>query len=223
MRYLVSYIRKHRHKLFYVLLAEVSLIVITLIILTSDTVSVSYSLPSIIFTLICGFGIIAGVSPSTFSFSKAERVDGAGVSGHHPDCGLFTGHTVYLFGSKRCAGCTGLVIGAFASLAGIFLLSPSQLIGDIIFWVGVLFVGLGLAQHFIDFGSGWGHLTLNICLVLGSWFMFDSISSLGLGFDVQVYFLLVTVFWIWVRIRISQFTHVGVCASCTERCVHVFA
>lgn len=223
MRCLVSYIRKHKDKLFYVLLAELSLIVITLIILTTEPVSVSYSLPSIIFALICGFGVIAGVSPSTFSFSKAERVDGAGVSGHHPDCGFFKGHTVYLFGSKRCAGCTGLVIGALASLAGIFLLSPSQLIGDIMFWVGVIFVGLGLAQHFIDFGSGWVHLTLNIFLVLGSWVMFDYISSLRLGFNVQAYFLLVTVFWIWVRIRLSQYTHVGVCAGCTERCVHIFA
>lgn len=97
------------------------------------------------------------------------------------------------------------------------------MIGKTIFWVGVLFVGLGLGQHFIDFGNGWVHLGLNIMLVLGSWFMFDSISSIGLGLLVQVYFLLVTMFWIWARIRISQFTHVGVCAGCTEPCEHVFA
>jgi hypothetical protein len=219
---LTSYIRKHRHKLLYVLLAEISLIVITLILLTSSRVNVSYSFLRALFALICAFGIIAGVSPSAFSFNKDERVDGQGVSGHHPDCGLFAGHTVNLFGSQRCAGCTGLVVGALVSLAGILLLSPSNLIGKTTLWVGVLFVGLGLAQHFIDLGNGWVHLGLNILLVTGSWFMFDFVSSTGLGLLVQVYFLLVTVFWIWVRIRVSQFTHVGVCADCTERCVHVF-
>ncbi len=212
----------HSHKLLYVLLAEISLIVITLIILTSSTVNVSSSLPRVLFALICAFGIVAGVSPSAFSFSKGERVDGQGVSGHHPDCGLFAGHTVNLFGSPRCAGCTGLVVGALVSLAGILLLSPSNLIGKTTLWVGVLFVGLGLAQHFIDLGNGWFHLVLNILLVTGSWFMFDSISSAELGLPVQVYFLLITVFWIWVRIRVSQFTHVDVCAGCTDRCVHVF-
>ena len=211
------------HKLFYVLIAETSLIVMSLIILTSKPVDITYSLPSIVFAIICLLGAIAGISPSTFSLSKSERVDGNGVSGHHPDCGLFSGHSVNLFGSQRCAGCTGLVVGALVSLAGIFLLSPSQMIGKTIFWVGVLFVGLGLGQHFIDFGNGWIHLGLNIMLVLGSWFMFDSISSFGLVLLVQVYFLLVTVFWIWARIRISQFTHVGVCAGCTEPCEHVFA
>lgn len=212
----------HRQKLFYVLLAEMSLIVITLIILTSNTVNVTYSLPRVLFALICAFGIVAGVSPSTLSFSKAERVDGYGVAGHHPDCGLFAGHTVPLFGSQRCAGCTGLVIGVLLSLAGIFFLSPFHLIGETTVWVGVLLVGLGLAQHFIDLGNGWVHLWLNISLVLGSWFMFDYISGLMLGLPVQVYFLLVTVFWIWARIRLSQFTHVGVCAGCTEHCEHVF-
>ena len=219
---LASYIRKHRHKLLYVLLAEISLIVITLIILTSSMVNVSYSLPRVLFALICAFGIIAGVSPSAFSFNKGERVDGQGVSGHHPDCGLFAGHTVNLFGSPRCAGCTGLVVGALVSLAGILLLSPSNLIGKTTLWVGVLFVGLGLAQHFIDLDNGWIHLVLNLMLVTGSWFMFDFVSSTRLVLLVQVYFLLVTMFWIWVRIRVSQFTHVGVCADCTERCVHVF-
>ena len=221
--YLTSYLRRHKQKLFYVFLAELSLIVITLIVLTSNTINESYLLPRVLFILICAFGIVAGVSPSEFSFNKAERVDGNGVSGHHPDCGLFTGHIVNFFGSQRCSGCTGLIVGALVSLAGIFLLSPSLMIGKTIFWVGVLFVGLGLGQHFIDFGNGWVHLGLNIMLVLGSWFMFDSISSIGLGLLVQVYFLLVTMFWIWARIRISQFTHVGVCAGCTEPCEHVFA
>jgi hypothetical protein len=219
---LTMYLHKHRHKLLYVLLAEISLIVITLIILTSSTVNVSYSLPRVLFAFICVFGIVVGVSPSTFSFNKAERVDGDGVSGHHPVCGLFKGHTVFLFGSQRCAGCTGLVVGAFVSLGGILLLSPFNLVGKTTLWVGVIFVGLGLAQHFIDFGNGWVHLGLNILLVTGSWFMFDFILSIRLGLLVQVYFLLVTVFWIWVRIRVSQFMHVGVCAGCTERCVHVF-
>jgi len=83
----------------------------------------------------------------------------------------------------------------------------------------VLLVGLGLAQHFIDLGSGWVHLLLNIMFVVGDWFIFEAIQQMKLSFLVSAYFLAVTVFWIFTRIRASQWTHVGVCTGCDEVCV----
>ena len=219
-----SYLHKHRDKIFYVLLAELSLITMTLTVVTSGPIVVSSPIPRIVFILINILGIIAGVSPSTLSLGKSERTDGDGVKGHHPDCNRFKDHTVKLFGSPRCAGCTGLVIGALVSLIGLISkFSPYLVAGETVFWAGVLFVSLGIVQHFIDLNNGWVHLSLNISLVIGSWFMFDSITSLRLGFYVQTYFLSVTLFWIWVRIRASQFTHVEVCSMCNDQCVHVFS
>ncbi len=116
-----------------------------------------------------------------------------------------------------------VVIGAVASLGGLALGLGSLGLGiETVFWSGVVLVGLGLAQHFIDLGNEWVHLLLNILFVVGARLMFESIRDLVLDLGVQVYFLSMTVFWIWARIRASQWTHVGVCAGCPRRCVHVF-
>jgi len=218
------YIREHWNQLVYVVLAELSLIVTSLVVLMAQPIYMGQtSLLRAVFALICVIGIIAGVSPGILSFSGAEKRDGEGVSGHHPDCGRFNGHTVNLLGKRRCAGCTGLVVGAVASLGGLALgLVPLELGIYNVFWGGVILVGLGLAQHFFDLGNEWVHLLLNILFVVGAWLMFESIQGLVLGLGVQVYFLSMTVFWIWARIRASQWTHVGVCAGCPRRCVHVF-
>jgi hypothetical protein len=116
-----------------------------------------------------------------------------------------------------CAGCAGLVIGALFSLmglaSGIYQFDP--VVG---FWFGTLLVGVGLAQHFIDLGSSWVHLSLNTLFVVGAWFMFEAIQLMSVSFWVSIYFLAVTVFWIYARIRASQWTHVGVCRSCEEDC-----
>jgi hypothetical protein len=219
---LVTYIRDHRDQLAYVLLAELGLIVVSYVVLMAKPTypAQTFHLRAV-FALICGLGIIAGLFPAVLSFSRAERRDGEGVSGHHPDCGRFNGHTVNLLGKKRCAGCTGLVIGASASLIGLAL-GTRGLGVEAAFWGGVILVGLGLAQHFIDLGNEWVHLVLNIFFVVGAWLMFESVQALGLGVDIQVYFLSMTVFWIWARIRASQWDHVGVCSRCPQACFHVF-
>ncbi len=222
--FLVTYIREHRDQLVYVLLAELGLIITSMVVLIAQpTYPTQTFLLRAVFAMICALGIIAGASPASLSFSVAERRDGESVSGHHPDCGRFNGHTVNLLGRQRCAGCTGLVIGATASLVGLALgLGPHGLGIETVFWGGVILVGLGLAQHFIDLGNEWVHLSLNIWFVVGAWLIFESIQALGLGVGVQVYFLSMTVFWVWARIRASQWTHVGVCSGCTEKCEHIF-
>jgi hypothetical protein len=121
-------------------------------------------------------------------------------------------------GKVFCAGCSGLVIGALLALAGLVIgFYPFGLQTG--FWVGALLVCLGLAQHFIDLGSAWVHLVLNVGFVLGDWMMFMAVQRMVLSFLVSVYFLAVTVFWIYARIRASQWTHVVVCQGCTEHCV----
>ncbi len=215
-------VKKHlRDQLTYIALAEISLLITTLIVIQRPQgwVFPQQELVSdAAFSLICFLGIIAGVAPKWCSFSSgSERRGTDGVAGHHPSCGHFPGHTVKLGDRVFCAGCTGLVIGAVLALLGLF--SGYNLLGVVNgFWVGALLVDLGLAQHLIDLDSGWIHLILNTLLVVGDWLMFDAIQSMNLGFLVSAYFLAVTIFWIFARIRASQWVHVGVCNDCSEPC-----
>jgi hypothetical protein len=211
----------HWDRLIYVLLAEVSLIVTSLIVsqpLPELYFSAQALVSKLLFAAICALGIIAGIAPNWCSVgSRSERRSGEAVAGHHPDCGHFPGHTIMLGARVFCAGCSGLVLGAVFALLG--LLSGYYPLGiDVGFWFGALIVGLGLAQHYIDLGSGWVHFCLNFLFVLGVWFMFEAIQLMGLSFIVSSYFLSVTVFWIYARIRASQWTHVGVCRGCDELC-----
>jgi hypothetical protein len=226
--YLVTYLRDHTGQLRYVLLAELSLL-ITVIIVFQNPSSYSFqeqkTVSSIIFGGICLLGIIAGTSPRCCYFkhmSERRDHDGDGVAGHHPSCGKFTGHTLSLGSRVFCAGCSGLVLGAFIAL--ICLVSgfyPLSVVTG--FWLGTLLTGLGLAQHLIDLGSEWIHFILNIAFVSGAWFMFGAIQVMDLSFFVSAYFLAVTVFWIYARISVSQLTHVGVCRDCDRVCEYRFS
>jgi len=90
------------------------------------------------------------------------------------------------------------------------------------FWFGILLVGLGLAQHLIDLGSAWIHLGLNTIFVVGTWLMFKAIQLMNLSFLVSAYFLIVSLFWVFTRIKASQWTHVAVCNDCDVVCSNRF-
>ena len=206
----------------YVFLAELNLIVVSMVVLNGKS-GVPSHIPRVVFLLICLVGAVAGLHPNFLSFSKAERRDGENVSGHHPNCSYYRGHSVKVLDFIRCAGCTGLVFGAILSLLGLGVgVSPLWFGAEFSFWCGVLFVSLGLAQHFIDLGSGWIHLLLNTIFVIGAWIIFESIQVLNLTTSVQAYFLTSTIFWIWARIRSSQWNHVYICRECPTPCELLF-
>lgn len=171
-----------------------------------------------VFATICVLGVIAGVAPKGCSFgTRSERRTGERVSGHHPDCGHFNGHIIHLGSRFYCAGCSGLIVGAILALLGL-LSGFYPLEAKVGLWVGGFLVGLGLAQHYIDFGSSWVHLLLNIFFVFGAWIMFEAIQLMSLSLLVSVYFLVVVFFWIYARIRTSQWTHASICNECNDDC-----
>jgi protein-S-isoprenylcysteine O-methyltransferase Ste14 len=219
--YIVKYYQKNRELITYVVLAQLSLILVSLLSIRGVQNDQSLSFLRAAFFSICLIGIVAGLFPGFLSFSKAERRDSKDVSGHHPSCGFFPGHVVKVMGSAVCAGCTGLVIGAVLSMLFLVVgIRPFWFGREVAFWSGVLFVSLGLVQHFIDLGSGWVHLWLNVWFVIGAWMIFESIQRLNLS--IQLYFLASTLFWIWARIRASQWNHVYVCNVCLSKCKHRF-
>jgi len=200
---------------------RISLFLTTLVVLNdqpANNIGSVNLVSDLFFAFICVLGIIAGVAPRYCSFSLRGERHGEGVSGHHPDCGSFGGHTVFFGGSQYCAGCSGLVIGAILSLVGLVTgYYPFDL--QIGFWFGSILVFVGLAQHFIDLGIGWVHLWLNLGFVVGDWLIYASIKAMSLSFTVSIYFLAVSIWWIHARIRASQWTHVAVCTDCTEYCM----
>jgi protein-S-isoprenylcysteine O-methyltransferase Ste14 len=223
--FVLQYFQYHWNLIIYVLLAELSLMVTSLVVF-QDLPMYKFGgqvfVSKLLFSAICVLGIIAGISPKWCSFGmSSERRGRDDVGGHHPNCGHFPGHVVVLGNRIFCAGCSGLILGAVLALIGLSLeIYPLTILDG--FWFGVLLVGLGLSQHFIDLSSGFIHLTLNSLFVVGAWAMFMAIQFMNLSFLVTVYFLIVTIFWIYARIRASQWTHVGVCKDCGVICLNRF-
>ena len=176
-----------------------------------------------VFAAICLAGLVAAVSPR--SLCGHGRGSSARSTGHHPDCGRFSGHVLWLGGKPRCAGCSGLALGAVISIIGsvlFFYVGIFRSLNGAVFWVGVVAVALGLIQHFIDLGSPRVHLLLNVSLVWGSFMVAASMSAAGVSFFVEAYHLVLVVFWVATRIRVSQEEHALVCRACGVECDQVY-
>jgi protein-S-isoprenylcysteine O-methyltransferase Ste14 len=177
-----------------------------------------------LFIAVYALGLVAAVSP------RSLRGLGHGSSsfrmvGHHPDCERFRDHVVWFNGHPLCAGCSGLAIGALMGIIGsvlYFFLGFPLFMPDVVFWLGVVSVALGLIQHFIDLDSPHVHILLNVALVCGSFMLASSLDARGASFYVEAYLLGLVVFWVAARIRVSQEEHILVCSACSEECDRVF-
>jgi protein-S-isoprenylcysteine O-methyltransferase Ste14 len=174
-----------------------------------------------LFILICFVGLIAAIAPERLKGIRHGKKSSSGFVGHHPDCPEFRGHILMVYGRAFCAGCTGLAIGAILAMIGGFLsFFGGFSVGNpsIVFYTGALLVALGVIQHFIDMGSSILHLVLNVVFVFGAFMLMASIMELNTSFQVEVYLLASILFWVGMRIRVSQEEHVRVCSHCSESC-----
>jgi hypothetical protein len=186
-----------------------------------------------LFVLICLSGIVAGISPSTCSsLIRSATRDGrqtaltsskqSGVKeskGHHPDCGSFSTHTFQFRGRTYCAGCTGLIVGAVASIfgtIGYLALRPQfEEIGGMLFWLGFLGVSLGLLQHNLPLVErNYTHLLLNIVFVFGAFLLLVGMMEMGGSLIIEGYFLVLALYWILTRVMLSQEEHRRICDEC---------
>jgi hypothetical protein len=186
-------------------------------------------LHSIAFLVICIFGVVVSFIPSTF---KSTHISGSNlmynenliIKGHHPDCPEFIGHTLNIFGKWYCAGCTGLGIGGMIAivLTGSYILGVGIVNPLSLFWTGIVFVVLGLGQHYIDCGNPVFHLLLNVVFVLGATFLHISVDFLQGGFQINSYFIFLVLFWIITRIEVSKSFHRRICEECGIGCMVSF-
>jgi hypothetical protein len=191
----------------------------------------------LIYSAICVLGIIAGLSPRRCSrvthfkvanksflttqkrFSDEEVT--ATFRGHHPTCGNFSSHVLLFGGRMFCAGCTGLVFGATLSLVGSALyffggLSFGEFC-EIAFWMGFLGVIFGLLQYELPVSDSFLHFFLNVTFVLGAFFLLVEVNIASESFMLNLYLLLLIVYWILTRIELSRIEHRKKCFSCGSK------
>ena len=165
-------------------------------------------------------GLVAAVSPRSLR-GLGHGSSSSGMVGHHPDCERFRDHVVWFNGHPFCAGCSGLALGALMGIIGsvlYFFLGVPLFMPELVFWLGVVSVALGLIQHFIDLDSPHVHLLLIVALVCGSFMLASSLNAMGASFYVEAYLLGLVIFWVATRIRVSQEEHLLVCSACSEEC-----
>ena len=143
--------------------------------------------------------------------------------GHHPDCEPFEGHRVEV-GHKRCAGCTGLAIGAgVTSLMMLtYILAPDLLLlpdtAPYILIIGFILVALGLSATMVDIRSGIAHAMMGVVLMTGFFLVVAStLEATGDpaygGISLVLCFL-----WLDTRIALSKWNHARICKACPEDC-----
>jgi hypothetical protein len=187
-----------------------------------------------VFVAICILGMVAALYPSRcsgvlrFGKDKGEHPhvkgvgtarSGAGFTGHHPACSGFSSHVFRIGDKVLCAGCTGLVAGAVASIAGSI---PYLLLGfDVggagapIFWGGFIGVACGLLPHsLIDLRRASVRLSLNFVFVFGAFLLLVGVSDITGNATVVLFLLALIVYWIYARIMLSRQEHRRICANC---------
>jgi hypothetical protein len=187
------------------------------------------------FTLICVLGIIAAFSPmkcsGAFHLPKREKpaISEPGASessrrsvtlkGHHLDCGRFSAHVISVDKHVFCAACTGLLLGALIVLVGTgFYFFGGLGVG----WFGfsaVLIGQVGIVLGFVQFRfGGYVRLSLNAFFVLGAFLTLVGVDGVAGNVFLDLYLIVLIVFWLVTRILISQWDHWRICYTCGLAC-----
>ncbi len=190
----------------------------------------------LIFTAICFFGTIAAVLPSKCSRifhdrqtrhrdsseeDRSARVDERSreLRGHHPACGRFAAHVLQVRGKIYCAGCMGLLTGALMAIAGSFTYSLGiyTVAGEasLVFWTGFVFVMIGLIQYAKPLmTNGWVHYLSNTIFVAGAFLLLLGVAEISKSLPLEIYFLIIVLYWILNRIVLSNLEHQKTCFQC---------
>ncbi len=192
-----------------------------------------------VFSIVCVLGILAGIFPSKcssiFHSRKAKRGEFTREStdlpkktlvfrGHHPDCENFGAYIFRIGDRVFCAGCTGLILGAVLSLivsVPYFFLNMSFWSNYfLVFWIGLIGVSCGLLQyHFFNWGKGSVHLFVNTFFVFGVFILLEVVDAITQNFIIDFYLIVLSIFWLYTRILLSQLDHKKICTRCrVEEC-----
>ncbi|UCC33490.1 MAG: hypothetical protein JSW53_00310 [Candidatus Bathyarchaeota archaeon] len=188
-----------------------------------------------IFGLICLLGVAAVFFPKKSSAmlrlasgdggrdlsigDRNSHGDYPALQGHHPDCIGFSAHVIQIGDKILCAACTGLLLGAIMTLAGTVLYFYGDLNiaqnSSLAVFVGTVGVGLGLFQ--LKFRS-FLRLLLNILFVLSSFSILIGIDALTQSLSIDLFLVVMIIFWLFTRILLSEWDHWNICYTCRSPC-----
>lgn len=185
-------------------------------------------LVGIVFSLICVCGIVAAFLPkqcsAQFHFRRGKNnleplAGPIFLKAHHPSCEKFAAHVIHIGNYILCAACTGLLIGAVIALIGTTL----YLFGGWIFEIpssSVVLIGVsGVVLGFLQLGfKGFVRLVLNAFFVIGAFLVLAGIDELAQNPYVDLFLIVLIVFWLSTRILLSQWDHLRICSGCNTIC-----
>jgi len=201
-----------------------------------------------IFGLICVLGILAVFSPKKCSQAFHQEKDEGNlrktdrpeqgreglqatsqifklriVHGHHPSCENFSSHEFQVGKRTFCTSCMGLLFGALATLAGtiVYFFNEWIIAAEILSLIGVgtLGVAFGLLRFFLFNVRGKVlRFSLNTFFVLGSFLILIGIDAHIQSLSIDLFLILLSVFWLFTRIRLSQWDHEKICRACGLIC-----
>jgi hypothetical protein len=194
--------------------------------ISSDSISWRKPLIGSLFSLICILGIFAVQFPNecseAFHFREAvpRSVSRRILTGsHHPDCQRFSPHVVRIRDRARCAACSGLFLGAVIALVGailyFFIGWQIEGAGFLPVIIGVLGVLTGFLQSKFRAGV---RLTLNSLFVVGAFLCLAGIDQIAQNLAVDLFLVMLIIFWILTRIQLSRWNHYRICYDCEYIC-----
>jgi hypothetical protein len=219
--------------MFFVAVSAVGLALVPVLLLQpnlqADTTPLRRPLVSAVFSAICVLGIVAVFYPGKCRMMfKKPNISAIGVkpsasivqlSGHHPDCEKFDSNRIKVGSLVFCAGCSGLLIGAIASMVAVVLFSlgffGSETGSLWILVAGEVLMLLGLAQ--IKTGD-YLKMAVNALFVVGSLLSLVAADLAAMSFLVDAYVLGLTAYMLWLRILLSEWKNKRKCLAC-GRCI----
>lgn len=194
----------------------------------SDEFPLRKPLVGSIFSAICILGVIAAFYPkqcSRMSHFRKEKSnvlsskESGDIKGHHPTCGKFSAHVIHFDNHVVCAACTGLTLGALIALAGGFLYFYAEShifnMGFTTIIIGVIGLVFGFFQLKFE---GIVRLTLNTFFVIGVFLILIGIDGLVKSLTVDLFAIMLIMFWLFTRILLSKLDHSQICRNCTSKC-----
>jgi len=192
-----------------------------------------------VFSLICALGILAVLFPKACSLmfyrgssevSKPSNLPQNNTSsrstffklrivhGHHPNCEEFSAHEFKIGNRTFCTGCVGLLIGALVALVGAatcFFNDYYVEQGIQFLFLGILGVVFGILQYpLFNVRQRFLRLFLNFYFIFGMFLILIGIDMLIHSTVVDLFVLLLCVFWLFTRISLSQWDHKRICQGC---------
>jgi hypothetical protein len=177
----------------------------------------------------CVAGILLSLGPRKLhSLRKnARRSDPRGSAdrawvGHHPDCGRFGDHVIAINRQRYCAGCLGLALGSFISLAIMvfYLLVPpvEVLLGRWMVVLGMSVVALCMTEVAWHPPSPSFHVLTNLALPIGFLIVVIGVTSSSNNVMLGLIATLICFLWLDTRIQISDWKHIKTCGTCGQSC-----